>query len=252
MLFPFLPEPPPTAAVTDSGMGGQTPGSAGAPAAPQPPAVGGNSAIRSREEGHAVRAFLLARPAKESLHSLGAAAVEQLASDASRCSCSPRPRFLASNSQAQNLRSFVRPLFLQKRALWHGLERQGSNTLCLTDCQNCRSVCWPESSTCDGFGSSALQVFVCKDIQAVYLGPTSQAAPTRRTAEAAGAGSRARQRLAVDASCCVVIGRATPRPRSALRPGGRRRRCHTGRRHRRDAGRQTTLLSLFTMSHVKN
>lgn len=113
MLFPFLPEPPPTATVTDSGTGGQTQGSAGAPDAPQPPAVGGNSAIRSREEGREVRAFLLARPAKESLHSLGAAAVQQLASDASRCSCSPHPRFLAFEiSSAKSLINCT-PLILQ-------------------------------------------------------------------------------------------------------------------------------------------
>ncbi len=88
MLFPFLPEQPQpdmAAASRPAGSGGQTPGSAGPAAAPQQPAAGGNAATRSREEERDVRAFLLARPPKESLHSLGTAAVQDLASDPSRC-----------------------------------------------------------------------------------------------------------------------------------------------------------------------
>ena len=88
MLLPFLPkrpQPDMAAASGPAGSGAQTPGSAGPAAAPQLPATGGNAATRSREEERDVRAFLLARPPKESLHSLGAAAVQELASDPSRC-----------------------------------------------------------------------------------------------------------------------------------------------------------------------
>lgn len=88
MLLPFLPERPQpdmAAASGPAGSGGQTPSSGGPAAAPQLPTAGGNAATRSREEERDVRAFLLARPLKESLHSLGAAAVQELASDPSRC-----------------------------------------------------------------------------------------------------------------------------------------------------------------------
>ena len=87
MLFPFLPEPPqPSAGGADEANAGlQTQQNSKAEvAAPKPASAEGNYIIDSREEGQAVRAFLHARPAQDSLHVLAVSAVEQLASEPSR------------------------------------------------------------------------------------------------------------------------------------------------------------------------
>lgn len=87
MLFPFLPEPPqPSPAASEAAKSGlKTPGSNAEVAAPSPGNAKEDDIIDSREEEQAVRAFLHARPAQDSLHILAVSAVEQLASDPSRC-----------------------------------------------------------------------------------------------------------------------------------------------------------------------
>ncbi|CAL8466575.1 g6111 [Coccomyxa elongata] len=87
MLFLFLPELPPQPAATGSDAANpclKTPGSNGEFAALTPASTKEDAIIDSREEEQAVRAFLHARPAEDSVHNLAVSAVEQLASDPCR------------------------------------------------------------------------------------------------------------------------------------------------------------------------